>query len=116
MLDKLESFNDSGQQVLPPTEVAQATLKRVWGWIVELELTNGKECPPLKCFRQIMQNESETMGYYKDGTVFMNVDYDGNDQTMLEELSHHITGATDNSRDFQDYAFRLATEVCKIVM
>jgi len=116
MLDKLESFNDSGQQVLPPTEVAQATLKRVWGWIVELELTNGKECPPLKCFRQIMQNESETMGYYKDGTVFMNVEYDGNDQTMLEELSHHITGATDNSRDFQDYAFRLATEVCKIVM
>jgi hypothetical protein len=28
--------------------------------------------------------------------------------TVLEELAHHITGATDMSRDFQDFAFTVA--------
>jgi len=34
--------------------------------------------------------------------------------TMLEEVTHHVTGAGDNSRDFQDYVLNLAVKLAKV--
>jgi hypothetical protein len=32
-------------------------------------------------------------------------------KTALEEVAHWVTGATDNSRDFQDYLLRVIVEI-----
>uniref|UniRef100_A0A6M3LMS1 Uncharacterized protein n=1 Tax=viral metagenome TaxID=1070528 RepID=A0A6M3LMS1_9ZZZZ len=40
--------------------------------------------------------------------IYINEDNDSNDQTMLEELSHYITGASDNTGPFQSFAFQIS--------
>ena len=52
-------------------------------------------------------------GYYEGGTVYINKEHDTSHQTMLEETAHYLTGATDNSRDFQDFAFLVASRLMK---
>ena len=32
-------------------------------------------------------------------------------QTALEEVAHYVTGASDMSRDFQDFLFKMIVEV-----
>jgi glycyl-tRNA synthetase (class II) len=58
-----------------------------------------------------MSGESMEYGFWNraDNSINIHKDYIRSNQTILEELAHYITGATDNSRDFQDYAFKLAT-------
>ena len=56
------------------------------------------------------------MGFYREGVVYLSLDFaDGASvelrQTALEEVAHFVTGATDSSRDFQDFAFKLATRL-----
>lgn len=99
---------------LPATERAIATFRMVWAWLESAHLTSGKQFPKVGCFTKPMQVGSETIGYYHDGTVYLNIDYDGNDQTALEELAHYITGAKDESRDLQDFAFKAAARLAKI--
>jgi hypothetical protein len=56
-------------------------------------------------------------GYYRDGVVYINrrLADDGLSEALLhvtlEELSHHITQSTDNSRDFQDFLLTLAVKL-----
>lgn len=64
-------------------------------------------------------------GYYRDGVVFINSDLAPEGvadvgqlsnrllKVALEELAHFVTGATDNSRDFQDYLLELAVKVSR---
>lgn len=110
LLSKLDEWN---AEECEATESAMDTFKRVWRWLEGVRLTEGKDFPSVKCFSMPMKNGEEKMGFYKDGTVYLNLDYDTNEQTALEELAHYITGAEDETRDFQDYAFRLATRLAK---
>lgn len=96
------------------TEAAMQTFLRAWAWIESVNLTNEKPFPQVKCFTLTMEQGAEKVGYYKDGTVFLNLDYDTNEQAAIEELAHYITGAGDETRDFQDYAFKLATRLAKM--
>lgn len=48
--------------------------------------------------------------------VFINADLSGGVsnrllKVALEEVTHYVTGATDNSRDFQDYLLDLAVKL-----
>ena len=77
-------------------------------------MINGKEIPPSKTFRKIMEGGAQTLGFYKEGTIFINQDIlsaDGGSQqfktTVLEELVHHITGEPDFTRAFQDFVLNL---------
>jgi len=114
------------QDIVPTTVYAQEAVDTVWKWIEETELTNGKEKPPVICFKQLPNASSETFGYYENGKVYINVIHSNNGvndrllQTALDELTHHITGSTDNSRDFQSFLMRViiakfkgATHVCE---
>jgi hypothetical protein len=63
-----------------------------------------------------MQAEYLIKGYVEKEEIYISTEDESNPQTMLEEIAHYVTGATDQSRDFQDYAFRMTTELCKLVM
>lgn len=106
----------SGREKKPASAAAQNCLDRVWAKLTEYGVTNGRSKPAVSCFRTIMEGSSETRGYYDRenaevcvSDAFATADTHDLRQTMLEEVAHHVTGSGDISRDFQDYAFRLAT-------
>ena len=118
----------TGKEVLEATPDAQAALDFCWDLVTKVGMTNGKARPGVKVFRKIMSACQQVLGYYREGVVYLNVDLAGYAsleggqaalsnallQTCLEEVGHHITGATDGSRDFQDWAFGVAMKAGKL--
>ncbi len=103
-----------GKEVTAASPQVEKTLTDVWETLSRLRMTQGKEPPKAACF---CQNTADGMfGYYKDGTCYIRSDIKDDPglmllQTVLEEVSHHVTGATDNSRDFQEFAFKVAAQL-----
>lgn len=112
--DKLVSNDELiGRTFLPATTSVINAVNELWSKLERHNLIGNRVPPSIQCFTQSMSSEAMTMGYYKDNTIFIHEDISvGNSimlrQTVLEEIAHYVTGATDNSRDFQDYAFRVA--------
>lgn len=108
ILSKAES---EGKVTAEPTEEMLKSLERMWGLIWQLGLTNDKDKPTVKSFYSIMDAGAQTFGYYipGDSVIYLHKDLGGEliDKVTCEELSHYISGASDNSRDFQDYLFRI---------
>lgn len=116
----LSSLELDGKTIIEPTDDVVAVEKWVWDRLELAGFTYGKSIPPVKCFDCPMSGEGQHLGEYNDGTVYIHKDIAVGEspmlrQTMLEELCHFITGATDNSRDFQDFAFRVATSFMGVV-
>jgi hypothetical protein len=111
VLQVLDDVNDKGHTFKDPTPDSQKVYDEVWEWIELVEMTEGKEKPPLKLYDEVMKAESETCGYYLEGTVYLKEDHATDRQTILEEFAHYVTGSTDMSRDFQDYAFKFGTKI-----
>lgn len=89
---------------------------RIWGLLEGLGMTMGRDKPPVKGFQAVMEGETIRNGYWREGTVFLHYGLvPGNSVNLmkvaLEEVVHHVTQAEDNSRDIQDFAFRLAAEL-----
>lgn len=106
----------SGNVEVPVTQAAQEAVSKVWGWVETAGLTNGKMIPEVKSFKNIMDGESEVFGFYRHGedSVHIREDLAGKIalKTAIEEVAHFITGATDSSRDLQNYAFDMIVEIC----
>lgn len=112
----------SGREITEPTDSAQAAVDFVWEIVGQHGLTNGKDKPTVRCFTSILDGGVMLNGYYRDGVVYINADLAPAGisevellsnrliKVALEELAHHTTGATDNSRDFQDYLLELAVK------
>jgi len=115
----------SGRLITEPSGSAQAAVDFIWLIIESHGLNNGKDKPPVKCFTSILDGGTVLNGYYRDGVVFINGDLaptgiadvsllpDRLLHVALEEVAHYITGATDNSRDFQNYLLDLAVKLCR---
>jgi hypothetical protein len=115
----------SGREITEATPDAQAAVDLVWELLEEVSLTNGKEKPPVRCFTSILDGGVMLNGYYRDNQVFINRDLAGSASEVagrqaltdrlvkvaLEEVAHYVTGATDNSRDFQDFLLDLAVKL-----
>lgn len=102
----------NGRQVdAVATPGAWACVKVVWEKLLDAGVCNGEAFPQVKTFSEVgSSGESSCHGYYRDGTVFLNNKLlsgttlsDELYSTILEELAHYITKATDNSRDFQNW-------------
>lgn len=116
-----------GREVMDSTPDAEAAVEFAWNLVEKYKVANGRRKPNVKTFRKVMDGGSQTLGYYKDGTVFINQDIAGQGSfsigwhaltqqllvTALEEVAHHVTGATDNSRDFQDFMLNLIVYMAK---
>ena len=117
-----------GRQISDATPDAQAAVDFVWSWLEETGLTNGKEKPPVKVFTSILDGGTMLNGFYRDGTVFLHEALGGtasefggrqalSDRLLhvaLEEVVHYVTGATDNSRDFQNFLLDLAVKLRRV--
>lgn len=116
-----------GREVFDSTPDADAAVDFAWGVVEKYKVANGRQRPNVKTFRKIMEGGSQTLGLYRDGTVFINQDIASNGSlvlgwhglsqqllvTAMEEVAHHVTGATDNSRDFQDFMLNLIVYMAK---
>lgn len=117
----------AGREIFDSTPDAEAAVDFAWNLVVKYGVANGKDRPAVKTFRKIMDAGSQTLGFYKEGVVYINQDiaaggsltlgWHGLTQqllvTALEEVAHHVTGATDNSRDFQDFMLNLIVYMAK---
>ncbi len=103
-----------GEVLVNTPEAFEDALDRVWGWIETAHMDRGKDKPRVRAFRDIMQGGAETFGYYKQGgkIIFVREDVGGKLllKTIMEECAHYVTGATDMSRDFQNYLIDLIVE------
>ncbi|CAN5536398.1 hypothetical protein BH11PLA2_BH11PLA2_16270 [soil metagenome] len=118
----------SGREISDATPDAQAAVDYLWELLEELGLTNGKEKPPVRCFTSILDGGVMLNGYYRNGTVYIHEDLGGTASIVvgrdgltdrllkvaLEELSHFVTQATDNSRDFQNYLLDVAVKLAAV--
>ena len=117
-----------GREITDASPDAQASVDLVWELLEEIGLTNGKDKPPVRCFTSILDGGVMLNGYYRDDTVFINRDLAGagyltagrsalSDRLVkvaLEEVAHYATnGATDNSRDFQNYLLDVAVKLAR---
>ena len=121
----LTNDEKEGRSISEATPSVVAAVEWIWGIAAKHNMLNGKEFPKVACFTKIMEAGGQTLGFYRDGTVYVNTDLAGDASmfvtaatlsqqllvTAAEEVAHHITGATDNSRDFQDYLLNLLVKV-----
>lgn len=118
----------SGREITEATPDAQAAVDYVWSQIDEIGLTNGKGKPVVRSFHSILDAGTMLNGYYRDEVVYIHRDLGnagsvagGSDalsdrllKVALEEVAHYATnGATDNSRDFQDYVLEVAVKLAR---
>jgi hypothetical protein len=114
-LDVLTKDEVDGRTITSPTQDVVSELDKMWTLLEMLGMLNGKDKPEVKCFSEITKSEGNRLGYYREGTVYILSDIASRcfmlTQTMIEELAHHVTGAMDCTREFQDFAFRLAAHL-----
>ncbi len=117
----------SGRELSDPTPDAQAAVNFVWNLLEQIGLTNDKEKPTTKVFTSILDGGVQLNGYYRSGTVYLHEDLGGTASIVagtealsdrlvkvaLEEVVHHITQATDNSRDFQNFLLDVAVKLAR---
>lgn len=96
----------------PATEDLMNTFNFVWDKLSSKNLIN-KNMPKVSIFSSLVSEGKITAGFYTDGTdeICINSDIVGGDsnflkQTIVEEVAHYITGATDMSRDFQEFLIK----------
>lgn len=123
----LSQDDREGRTILEATPDAKAAVDWAWELIQAAGLTNGKEKPSVKSFVKTMDGEVITMGFYREGVVYINKDlgvdasaYGGvaalNDQllsTSLEECVHHASQSADYSRDLQNFLFDLVVKLAR---
>jgi len=129
--DKVLTNDDKeGRTVSEASPSMVEAVEWIWSVAEKHGMLNGKQFPKVAAFTKIMDAGSQTLGFYRDGTVYINTDLAGGNVetsvaagatatslsqqllvTATEEVVHHITGATDNSRDFQDYLLNLLVKL-----
>ena len=85
----------------------------LWDDIVRAGMHANKTMPVVRCFKTIMSGGTYCLGFQKDDCVYVNESLASGQslelqQTMLEEMAHYVTGALDETRDLQDWAFKFA--------
>ena len=117
----------SGREITDATPDAQAAVNLRLGAFGGHRPDQQQGKTSGQSFSSILDGGTMLNGYYRDGVVFVNRDLAGDASLVagrnaltdrllkvaLEELSHYVTGATDNSRDFQDYLLEVAVKLAR---
>lgn len=103
----------SGRELVETTESVRECFDDIWDKICSVGLSFSKVKPALYCFRKMSHASTVVNGYYSNDGVYINIDLcqgvnDKLRHVIMEEIAHHITGATDGSRDFANYLLSLA--------
>ncbi len=107
-----------GRELTAATENVLRTLDRVWQMLLDVDMTMGKDKPAVQCFHQNTLSEGASYGYYRFGDSCVYIRSDISEDvgmqlftTMIEEVAHYITQSNDMTRDFQEFAFKLAAKL-----
>jgi hypothetical protein len=125
MFNILKDDVKTNENVLTKVELAGGTIIKtdentlfkayeIWNKLEVLGLTNGKKFPDVKSFAKVTDGSNTLFGYYRDNCIYVNIEHAVNTPTILEELCHHITGAADGTRDFQEFAFNVASRLLDV--
>ena len=112
----VNEIEGKGLKIVDTTPNAQNTLDTVWNWFEAVELTKDKNKPSVGCFRQIKREDDKILlGYYDklNSIIYINVEFDTNHKTMVEELIHYIGEVNDYSRNFQEFSLEMIVAICK---
>jgi hypothetical protein len=113
--DVMDIHERQGRSETEATDEAKEALATVWKWVESAGMDNYRHCPHIRGFNELTECESECLGYYKPGgdTIWIRNDQGGKQllETVLEELCHYVTGATDCSRDFQNWLMRMIVRI-----
>lgn len=106
---------ESGYTHSEPTDACVTTLDKLWEKLEQFGLTNGKIKPEIMCFEKISSGGTYLFGIYQNDVVYVHKSISDNVteelvDTIIHELAHHITGATDESKDYQSFVVKLATK------
>lgn len=76
----------------------------IWSTMKALGLTRDRIEPDVRGFKEYA-SAVVTHGRYYDGVCYINVESGSSDRlrAIVEEISHHVTGASDMTRSFQTY-------------
>ena len=64
----------NGRESFDPTPDAVAALDWVWEQVDRAGMTDGKNKPPIHCFRKVMNGGVVVRGFLRDGIVYVNED------------------------------------------
>ena len=109
----LTKHERQGIAFFEPTEIVQGVANTLWKKLESLGRTNGKEMPKIVVFTKDTE-KGETLNGFSDGEgIYIHKNLSDGDNTelrltVLEEIVHYITGASDFSRDFQNFVVELA--------
>jgi len=106
----LSRADAEGLTCYPASEELEDTCCRVWDALETLGLTGNLAMPPVMEFERPIESGAFLGGFYcrLDGTIYIHREHVRTFKVVLEELAHYVTGAGDETRDFQDWAFRVA--------
>lgn len=116
--DMIKAEGDkAGREPVEVTGAAIAVTQKVWAWFQVAGMTNGKDQPDVRCYKDLMNAESDTVGYADEEAVYYRDDIasGSNDlltKTAVEEVTHYITGSGDSSRDIQQFLIDMIVGVC----
>ena len=97
---------------VPITPAVQQAVTNTWARLEALHVTRNKPAPTLFCFEADMVGASMLRGVSHGDAIGISNGLAGANlvSTVIEELGHYITGADDNTRDLQTWAFTLAAK------
>jgi len=114
LMDKNEQ---KGIDIFDATSDAVSAVNLVWEKIVGVGMNFGKAQPKVKCFRKLTDGGAMLLGYQEGDTVYINIDIATGGRcyelynTAFEELGHYVSGATDFTRDFQNFLVSVAARL-----
>lgn len=89
-----------------PSADTKDLFARVWQHFQQIGLADG-EPPKLRLFAHAAAHGGNvTLGTYHGGTCYINQDFVGSDEEvriLVEEISHHLSGAADETAEFQSF-------------
>jgi hypothetical protein len=98
-----------GLKTSDPGSRTKKTVEKVWQKLQEKNLIRDRSIPLPDCkvFTMVGSEAGNVkLGFYRQNTIYLNQTIIGSQQevtTILEEMVHHITKATDMSRDMQNF-------------
>ena len=99
--------------------LAQQVVDEVWLDLVKLDRTRGETKPEVRSYTEEISGGARSLGLWNGGVVYINKCLLGAGVSKelyavaLEECAHHITKATDNSRDFQEFFIQTCVKLLR---
>ena len=117
-VDVLTENEKKNREEFPAPPELVAVRDEIWDWFKELQLTYGKSVPEVVMFDEnSTDGGSVTRGFYDPQTdkiyILRNAIKDR--EVMLEEISHYVSGAADETRDFQNFTFKMIDRMADLL-